>query len=150
MISTLLFHPHHPHLLSLGPGSTLRLHHINGTTNPPTISLHLRNTPISSAHFHPSGTSTIPAGWRKCFHIWNLSTGHYPKGNPDIWLLRDAEVNGDIPHLPRRKIHGSRRQPRIRQHPECNDILVGLHRKNRRPGRRHILVGRQSRPGDRE
>ncbi|PWW79946.1 WD40 repeat-like protein [Tuber magnatum] len=79
MISTLHFHPHHPLLLSSGPDSTLRLHHINGTTNPPATSLHLRNTPISTAHFHPSGTSIIAAGRRKYFHIWNLSTGTIQK-----------------------------------------------------------------------
>ena len=79
MISTLHFHPHHPLLLSSGPDSTLRLHHINGTTNPPATSLHLRNTPISTAHFHPSGTSIIASGRRKYFHIWNLSTGTIQK-----------------------------------------------------------------------
>ncbi|KAG0138544.1 WD40-repeat-containing domain protein [Tuber indicum] len=79
MISTLHFHPHHPLLLSSGPDSTLRLHHINGTTNPPATSLHLRNTPISAAHFHPSGTSIIAAGRRKYFHIWNISTGTIQK-----------------------------------------------------------------------
>ncbi|KAG0634141.1 WD40-repeat-containing domain protein [Tuber brumale] len=79
MISTLHFHPHHPLLLSSGPDSTLRLHHINGTTNPPATSLHLCNTPISTAHFHPSGTSIIAAGRRRYFHIWNLSIGTIQK-----------------------------------------------------------------------
>ncbi|KAG0636821.1 hypothetical protein HOY80DRAFT_325030 [Tuber brumale] len=45
MISTLNFHPQHPLLLSSGPDSTLRLHHINDTTNPPP---------------HPCNCATLP------------------------------------------------------------------------------------------
>src|SRR5205807_5195407 len=58
---------------------TLRLHHINGTTNSPATSLHLRNTPVSTAHFHPSDISMVATGRRKYFHIWNLSTGTIQK-----------------------------------------------------------------------
>ncbi|CUS10109.1 unnamed protein product, partial [Tuber aestivum] len=65
---------------------------------------------------------------------------HYPKGNPDIWPRGDAEVNGDLSYLPRRTIHGSRRQPRICQYPNHDDIPVGLGHNDRRSGCEHILV----------
>ncbi|KAG0133401.1 hypothetical protein HOY82DRAFT_641040 [Tuber indicum] len=85
--------------------------------NPSAIFLNPRKTPISIAHFHPVSTRTIAAG-----------------------LRGDAGVNGNILHLARQMIHRAYRQPLIHEQFERNDIPVGLHRKFRSPGCRHILV----------
>jgi len=86
-------------LFSSGPGSTLRLHYINGTTNPPAASLHLRNTPINSP-FPPLRHKHNRRRQAKILPHLEPLDRHHPKSNPNIRPPRDAKVNGDLPHLP--------------------------------------------------
>lgn len=74
-IQALSFHPTHPLLLTSGLDSTLRLYHIDGKTNPPATSLHIRHSPLTAAVFHPDGSRIIAGGRRRYFHVWNLASG---------------------------------------------------------------------------
>lgn len=84
-ITSLSFHPHLPLLLSSGPSSTLYLHHLTPspsapttTPNPLLTSLHIRNTPLTTTAFHPTGRIFLSAR-RRYFHIWHLPTGRVEK-----------------------------------------------------------------------
>jgi U3 small nucleolar RNA-associated protein 18 len=74
-IQSLSFHPAHPLLLTAGLDSTIRIYHIDHTTNPVASSLHIRGAPLKTALINPSGTRVFAAGRRRYFHIWSLETG---------------------------------------------------------------------------
>lgn len=82
-ITSLSFHPFYPMLLTAGPASTLYLYRLSpsDSTNPNPLltSLHVRRTPITSAHFHPQGSRIFFSGRRTYFHIWDLPEGTVEK-----------------------------------------------------------------------
>ncbi|KAF1985403.1 WD40 repeat-like protein [Aulographum hederae CBS 113979] len=83
-INSLSFHPNYPFLLSSGPDSTLRIHHIHPqppNPNPLLTSLHVKHTPLTTTAFHPSASDPriFLSSRRRYFHIWNLATGTVEK-----------------------------------------------------------------------
>ncbi|GAA5965109.1 hypothetical protein JCM3765_004861 [Sporobolomyces pararoseus] len=69
------FHPRAQVLFSATSDRRLRLFQIDGTDNPLLQSLHLPELPISSAAFHPSGSSILLTGNRPFFLSYDLQTG---------------------------------------------------------------------------
>ncbi|GAA6060238.1 hypothetical protein JCM10212_003478 [Sporobolomyces blumeae] len=69
------FHPRAQVLFSATSDRRLRLFQIDGTDNPLLQSLHLPELPISSAAFHPSGSSILMTGNRPFFLSYDLQTG---------------------------------------------------------------------------
>ncbi|GAA5906780.1 WD40 repeat domain-containing protein [Sporobolomyces salmoneus] len=69
------FHPRAQVLFSTTSDRRLRLFQIDGTDNPLLQSLHLPELPISSAAFHPSGSSILLTGNRPFFLSYDLQTG---------------------------------------------------------------------------
>ncbi|KAI9738812.1 MAG: hypothetical protein M1834_008319 [Cirrosporium novae-zelandiae] len=81
-VTSLVFHPFFPLLLSSGPASTIYLHHISPdekTANPLVTSLHLQSTPLHTTAFAPDGSRIFFSGRRRYFHIWGLETGKVEK-----------------------------------------------------------------------
>lgn len=83
-ITSFSFHPSHPLLLSSGPSSTVYLHHIVQSppapaANPLLISLHIRNTPLTTTAFSPTEPKIFLSARRRYFHIWNLESGQVEK-----------------------------------------------------------------------
>ncbi|GAA6038453.1 hypothetical protein JCM8097_007658 [Rhodosporidiobolus ruineniae] len=69
------FHPRAQVLFSATSDRRLRLFQIDGTDNPLLQTLHLPELPISSAAFHPSGSSILLTGPRPFFLSYDLQTG---------------------------------------------------------------------------
>lgn len=89
-ITSLSIHPTLPLLLTAGISSTLYLHHLLPYPAPPTTpnpiltTLHLRNTPLTTAAFSPlSNTPSDPKIYlsspRRYYHTWTLPTGQITK-----------------------------------------------------------------------
>ncbi|GAA6012189.1 hypothetical protein JCM10207_002753 [Rhodosporidiobolus poonsookiae] len=69
------FHPRAQVLFSATSDRRLRLFQIDGTTNPLLQTLHVPELPITSAAFHPSGSSILLTGPRPFFLSYDLQTG---------------------------------------------------------------------------
>lgn len=80
-IRSLEFNPIHPLVLTGGFDRTLRIYHADGKVNPVATSLHIRDSPIQTALFHPDGTRVFAGGRRKYMYIWDIQTGSIEKIN---------------------------------------------------------------------
>ncbi|GAA5823947.1 hypothetical protein JCM3770_004142 [Rhodotorula araucariae] len=69
------FHPRAQVLFSATSDRRLRLFQIDGTDNPLLQTLHVPELPITSAAFHPSGSSILLTGSRPFFLSYDLQTG---------------------------------------------------------------------------
>ena len=79
-VSSLVFHPQHPILLSASTSSVMFLHHFDPaahpTPNPSLASVQVRQTDLRrTAFLGPEGDEIVFAGRRRYFHVWNLSNG---------------------------------------------------------------------------
>ncbi|KAI5476117.1 WD-repeat protein [Pseudohyphozyma bogoriensis] len=74
-IVTLGFHPNAQVLFSATADRRLRLFQIDGTDNPLLQTLHVPELPITSASYHPSGSSILMTGARPFFMSYDLQTG---------------------------------------------------------------------------
>ncbi|KAK9312736.1 WD40-repeat-containing domain protein [Lipomyces starkeyi] len=78
-VQTLSFHPSLPLLLSAGYDRTLRIYNVDGKVNPLATSLHIRSSPVQTAHFHADGRRAFAGGRRRYFYVWDLETGSVDK-----------------------------------------------------------------------
>ncbi|GAA5935063.1 hypothetical protein JCM3775_004689 [Rhodotorula graminis] len=69
------FHPRAQVLFSTTSDRRLRLFQVDGTDNPLLQTLHVPELPITSAAFHPSGSSILLTGSRPFFLSYDLQTG---------------------------------------------------------------------------
>ncbi|KAK4703047.1 U3 small nucleolar RNA-associated protein 18, partial [Phenoliferia sp. Uapishka_3] len=69
------FHPRAQVLFSATSDRRLRLFQIDGTDNPLLQTLHVPELPITTAAFHPSGSSILLTGARPFFMSYDLQTG---------------------------------------------------------------------------
>ncbi|KAL8290055.1 hypothetical protein RQP46_002994 [Phenoliferia psychrophenolica] len=69
------FHPRAQVLFSATSDRRLRLFQIDGTENPLLQTLHVPELPITTAAFHPSGSSILMTGQRPFFMSYDLQTG---------------------------------------------------------------------------
>ncbi|ORY75998.1 WD40-repeat-containing domain protein [Leucosporidium creatinivorum] len=69
------FHPRAQVLFSATADRRLRLFQIDGTENPLIQTLHVPELPITTAAYHPSGSSILMTGNRPFFMSYDLQTG---------------------------------------------------------------------------
>ncbi|KAL4254939.1 WD repeat UTP18 family protein [Abortiporus biennis] len=94
-IKALQFHPssHIPILLTASEDRRLRLFNIDGHTNPHLQTLHIPSLPITTAIFHPSGTSILLTGPRPFYYTYDLQTGTSQKSPRGLWGTTFANGN---------------------------------------------------------
>lgn len=82
-IQSVAFHPTHPLLMTGGFDRTLRIYHIDGKKNAMVTSLHLRDSPVTTALFSTKDQSdsnvVFAGGRRKYMHKWDLNLGDVEK-----------------------------------------------------------------------
>ncbi|KAG0165972.1 U3 snoRNP protein [Apophysomyces sp. BC1015] len=83
-ITSVAFHPDAQVMLTSSFDKTLRLFQIDGKVNPKIQSVYFKDTPISSAAFHPSGDQIIVTGRRKHYYIYDVQSGVVDRC-PGIW-----------------------------------------------------------------
>ncbi|KWU45929.1 WD40 repeat-like protein [Rhodotorula sp. JG-1b] len=111
------FHPRAQVLFSATSDRRLRLFQIDGTDNPLLQTLHLPELPITSAAFHPSGSSILLTGSRPFFLSYDLQTGQTlrsPRG------LLNAGLGGSD----KQSTGGSGGMERFRFSPGVGDVLA--------------------------
>ncbi|GAA5882871.1 hypothetical protein JCM3774_006323, partial [Rhodotorula dairenensis] len=111
------FHPRAQVLFSATSDRRLRLFQIDGTENPLLQTLHLPELPITSAAFHPSGSSILLTGSRPFFLSYDLQTGQTlrsPRG------LLNAGLGGSD----KQSTGGSGGMERFRFSPGAGDVLA--------------------------
>lgn len=111
------FHPRAQVLFSATSDRRLRLFQIDGTDNPLLQTLHLPELPITSAAFHPSGSSILLTGSRPFFLSYDLQTGQTlrsPRG------LLNAGLGGSD----KQSTGGAGGLERFRFSPGAGDVLA--------------------------
>lgn len=111
------FHPRAQVLFSATADRRLRLFQIDGTDNPLLQTLHLPELPITSAAFHPSGSSILLTGSRPFFLSYDLQTGQTlrsPRG------LLNAGLGGSD----KQSTGGAGGMERFRFSPGAGDVLA--------------------------
>eukprot|EP00128_Syssomonas_multiformis_P012547 Colp12_sorted_trinity150504_noHs@11706 len=73
------FHPTSSITLSGGLDKTLRLHAVDGKTNPQIQSIFIPDLPIHTAKFAKGGAEAIIAGRRKFFYVYDVEGGNVSK-----------------------------------------------------------------------
>jgi len=61
-------------LAVIGGDRRLRMFNIDGHTNPSLLTVHIPSLPVTTAHFHPSGSSLYLAGPRPFYYTYDLAT----------------------------------------------------------------------------
>ncbi|TNY22932.1 WD40-repeat-containing domain protein [Rhodotorula diobovata] len=111
------FHPRAQVLFSATSDRRLRLFQVDGTDNPLLQTLHVPELPITSAAFHPSGSSILLTGQRPFFLSYDLQTGQTlrsPRG------LLNAGLGGSD----KASTGGSGSLERFRFSPGAGDVLA--------------------------
>ncbi|EIW86071.1 WD40 repeat-like protein [Coniophora puteana RWD-64-598 SS2] len=86
-IKSLQFHPSPevPVLMVASADRRLRLFHVDGATNPLAQTLHIPSLPLTSAVFHPSGSSILMTGPRPFYYTYDLQTGTSHRSPRGLW-----------------------------------------------------------------
>ncbi|KAG8932692.1 hypothetical protein FRC02_000723 [Tulasnella sp. 418] len=81
------FHPSPtvPMLLTAGTDRRLRLFNIDGLTNPLIQTVHIPSLPLTTAKFHPSGTSILLTGPRPYYYTFDLQSGATSQSPRGLW-----------------------------------------------------------------
>ncbi|GAA5899759.1 hypothetical protein JCM8208_004556 [Rhodotorula glutinis] len=111
------FHPRAQVLFSATSDRRLRLFQVDGTDNPLLQTLHVPELPITSAAFHPSGSSILLTGSRPFFLSYDLQTGQTlrsPRG------LLNAGLGGSD----KQSTGGAGGLERFRFSPGAGDVLA--------------------------
>lgn len=75
VVRAIEFHPTANVILVAGYHKTLDLFQVDGQTNPKLQSVHVRDFPISTAHFTQDGTEVVLAGRKKRFFVFDMMAG---------------------------------------------------------------------------
>lgn len=86
-VKSIMFHPSPTVslLLSAGGDRRLKLFTVDGHTNPLLQTVHIPSLPISSAVFHPSGSSILLTGPRPFFFNYDLQSGACTRSPRGLW-----------------------------------------------------------------
>lgn len=84
-ITALEFHPTAQVLFTTSEDRRLKLYQIDGTVNPLLQSVHTPDLPITSAAFHPSGSSVLMTGRRPFFFSYDLQSGRVIRSPRGLW-----------------------------------------------------------------
>ncbi|KIJ45214.1 hypothetical protein M422DRAFT_167177 [Sphaerobolus stellatus SS14] len=94
-IRAVKFHPSLavPLLLTASADRRLRLFNIDGHTNPHLQSVHIPDLPITTAHFHPSGSSILLTGQRPFYYLYDLQSGNCTRSPRGLWGVHSGNQN---------------------------------------------------------
>ncbi|KDQ51306.1 hypothetical protein JAAARDRAFT_199145 [Jaapia argillacea MUCL 33604] len=86
-IKAVQFHPSPriPVLLAASSDRRLRLFHVDGHSNPHLQTLHIPSLPITTASFHPTGSSIFLAGPRPFYYTHDLQSGTTRRSPRGLW-----------------------------------------------------------------
>jgi U3 small nucleolar RNA-associated protein 18 len=84
-ITALEFHHSASVLFTTSEDRKLKLYQVDGSHNPLLQSVHLPELPISSASFHPSGSSILMTGPRPFFYSYDLQAGRVIRSPRGLW-----------------------------------------------------------------
>lgn len=94
-ITALEFHPTAQVLFTTSEDRRLKLYQIDGTVNPLLQSVHTPDLPITSAAFHPSGSSVLMTGRRPFFFSYDLQSGRVIRSPRGLWSSGLGGSDGD-------------------------------------------------------
>ena len=83
-IESLGFHPSVNVLYTASSDRRLRLYQVDGSANALLQTVHTPDLPLTSASFHPSGSSILLSGPRPFFHSYDLQTGRTSRSSPRV------------------------------------------------------------------
>lgn len=83
-IESLGFHPTVNVLYTASSDRRLRLYQVDGSANALLQTVHTPDLPLTSASFHPSGSSILLSGPRPFFHSYDLQTGRTSRSSPRV------------------------------------------------------------------
>ncbi|THH12967.1 hypothetical protein EW146_g7197 [Bondarzewia mesenterica] len=86
-IKAIQFHPSRqvPVLLTASSDRRIRLFNIDGHTNPHLQTLHIPSLPVTTAQFHPSGSSILLTGQRPYYYTYDLQSGATVRSPRGLW-----------------------------------------------------------------
>ncbi|KAF8584954.1 WD40 repeat-like protein [Ramaria rubella] len=86
-IRSVMFHPSPsvPVLLTASADRRLRLFNIDGHTNPHLQSVHIPSLPVTTAVFHPTGSSVLLTGRRPFYYTYDLQSGSCNRSPRGLW-----------------------------------------------------------------
>ncbi|KAL6301040.1 WD40-repeat-containing domain protein [Sparassis latifolia] len=89
------FHPSRrvPVLLTASSDRRLRLFNVDGHTNPHLQTIHIPSLPLTTAHFHPSGTSILLTGPRPFYYVYDLQSGDMHRSPRGLWGTTFSSAN---------------------------------------------------------
>ena len=96
VVRALEFHPTANVVLVAGFHKTLDLFQVDGQRNPKLQSVHVKDFPISTAHFTQDGTEVVMAGRKKRFFVYDMMAG---KVSP-VYGIRGKETSAGVAHSP--------------------------------------------------
>ncbi|TFY60977.1 hypothetical protein EVJ58_g4796 [Rhodofomes roseus] len=94
-VKAVQFHPSPevPVLLVASADRRLRLFNINGHTNPHLQTVHIPELPVTTAMFHPGGTSILLTGPRPFYYTYDLMSGTTLRSPRGLWGTTFANTN---------------------------------------------------------
>ncbi|OCH94168.1 WD40 repeat-like protein [Obba rivulosa] len=94
-IKAVQFHPSPqvPVMLTASADRRLRLFNIDGHTNPHLQTVHIPDLPVTTAQFHPGGTSVLLTGPRPFYYSYDLQTGTAQRSPRGLWGTTFAHAN---------------------------------------------------------
>lgn len=94
-IVSVKFHPSVGALAVIGSDRRLRMFGIDGHTNPPLLSLHIPPLPLTTAHFHPSGTSIFLGGPRPFYYTYDLPSQRAIRSPKNLFGVSDTSSDAE-------------------------------------------------------
>lgn len=94
-VMSVKFHPSVGALAVVGSDRRLRMYSVDGHTNPPLLSLHIPPLPLTTAHFHPSGTSIFLAGPRPFFYTYDLPSQRAVRSPKNLFGVADTSSSAE-------------------------------------------------------
>lgn len=94
-VMSVKFHPSVGALAVVGSDRRLRMYSVDGHTNPPLLSLHIPPLPLTTAHFHPSGTSIFLAGPRPFFYTYDLPSQRAVRSPKNLIGVADTSSSAE-------------------------------------------------------
>jgi len=94
-VKVVQFHPSPqvPVLLTASLDRRLRLYNIDGHTNPHLQTVHIPSLPMTTAMFHPGGTSVLLTGPRPFYYVYDLQAGTAQRSPRGLWGTTFSNAN---------------------------------------------------------